>query len=114
MRSSFHLKHLRGERDDLHEVLLAQLTRDRAEDACAAWVAGRVDDHSGVLVEGDRGAVVAAIGLAGADDHSLHDLALLDRTLWRRALDGCGDDVPHARVAALRAAGHADAQKLTG
>ena len=49
-----HLEHLRGEADDLHEVLLAQLARDRAEDARAARVALVVDDHGGVLVERDR------------------------------------------------------------
>jgi hypothetical protein len=32
------LEHLRRERDDLHEVALAQLARDRAEDARAARV----------------------------------------------------------------------------
>src|SRR5439155_3066502 len=76
-------KHLRGQADDLHEVLLAELAGDGAEDARAARVALRVDDHSSVLVEGDRGAVVPALRLAGADDHCAHDLALLDRTLRR-------------------------------
>ena len=38
-------------RDDLHEVLLAQLAGDRPEDARAARVALVVDDHGGVLVE---------------------------------------------------------------
>src|SRR5947208_11205814 len=35
------LQDLRGERDDLHEVALAQLTRDRSEDTGAARVVGR-------------------------------------------------------------------------
>ena len=49
-------------------------------------IALRVDDHGGVLVECDRRTVVAAVRLARADDDSLDDLALLDRTLRRGCL----------------------------
>src|SRR5205814_617534 len=54
------LQDLRSQRDDLHEVAVAQLARHRPEDARAARVVGGVDDHRGVLVEGDVGAVLAA------------------------------------------------------
>ena len=73
-----------------------------------------VDDHRGVLVEGDVGAVVAPELLLRAHDDRLDDLALLDRALRVRLLDGRGDDVAHARVAAARAAHHADAEDLAG
>src|SRR5581483_2498153 len=102
------------ERDDLHEVLVAELTRDRAEDARAARVPLRVDDHGGVLVERDLRAVVAAVRLLRAHDDRAHDVALLDRALRRRGLDGADDDVADARVAAVRAAHHADAEQLAG
>src|SRR2546421_221340 len=104
----------RRERDDLHEVLLAQLAGDRAEDAGSARVALIVDDHRGVLVEGDLRSVVAAERLARANDDGLHDLALLHGALRRRALDRRCDDVAHARVAALRSTRDADAEQLTG
>ena len=42
---------------------------------------GVVDEHGGVLVEGDVGAVLAAERLLRAHDDRLHDLALLDRAL---------------------------------
>src|SRR5262249_55470027 len=71
-----------------------------------------VDDHRRVLVERDQRPVVAAERLPCADDDRLHDLALLDRTLRRRRLDGRGDDVAHPRVAAAGAAGPANAQQL--
>src|SRR5205085_7617072 len=106
------LEDLRGQADDLHEVLLPQLARDRAEDARPARIALVVDDHGGVLVEGDLRPVVAAVGLLRPHDDRLHHLALLDGALRRRRLDGCGDDVAHARVATLRAAHHADAEDL--
>src|SRR5262249_50812811 len=77
-----------------------------------ARVALRVDDHGGVLVERDQGAVVAAERLLRPDDDGLDDLALLDRALGRGGLDGRGDDVADPRVTAMRAAGDADAEDL--
>ena len=47
-----------------------------------------VDQHGGVLVEGDVGAVVAAELLAGAHDDGLDDLALADAAVRGRLLDG--------------------------
>src|SRR5947209_7010284 len=45
--------HLGGEADDLHEVALAQLPGDGAEDARAARVLLVVDQDEGVAVEAD-------------------------------------------------------------
>src|SRR5207244_5573951 len=84
------------------------------EDARAARIALRVDDHGGVFVEGNRGAVVAAERLARANDHGLDDFALLDRALWRGLLDRADDDVADPRVAAACSALDADAQQLAG
>src|SRR5215212_9739253 len=108
------LEDLRREADDLHEVAVAQLAGDRPEDARAARVVGGVDDHGGVLVEGDVGPVVAPELLLRAHDDGLDDLALLDRALRVGLLDRGGDDVPDAGVAASRAALHADAEDLAG
>src|SRR3954449_7216956 len=102
-------EHLRSKADDLHEVLLAQLARDGPEDAGTARIARVVDDHGRVLVERDRGSVVAAERLLRPHDDGAHDLALLDRALRGRGLDGADDDVADARVAAVMAAHHADA-----
>src|SRR3954462_9758657 len=110
----FISEHLRRERHDAHEAAVAQLARDRAEDARAARVVRGVEDHRGVLVEGDVGAVVAPELLLRAHDDGLDDLALLDRALRVRLLDGGGDDVADARVAAARATHHADAEDLAG
>src|SRR4051794_11075005 len=105
-------EHLRGERDDLHEPAVAQLARHRAEDARAARVVLGVDDHRGVLVEGDVGAVLAPELLLRAHDDRLDDIALLDRPVRVGLLDRRDDDVPHARVTTARAAHHADRQDL--
>src|SRR5204863_9123315 len=68
----------------------------------------------GLLVERDRGAVLAAVRLLRTHDDRLHDLALLDGALRRRELDRADDDVADARVAAVRPALDADAQELAG
>src|SRR5438105_1121858 len=107
-------EHLRGKADDLHEVLLAQLARDGPEDAGAARVALLVDDHGGVLVEGDRRAVVAAERLLRPHDHCAYDLALLDGALRGRRLDSADDDVADPSVAAVVPADDADAEELAG
>src|SRR5262245_55628655 len=57
---SFTSDHLRGERHDLHELLLPELPTDGPEDAGPAGVHLVVDQDGGVLVEAD----VAAIGAA--------------------------------------------------
>src|SRR3954465_2024957 len=108
------LEHLRGERDDLHVVPVAQLAGHRPEDARATRVARGVDDHGGVLVEGDVRAVLAPELLLRAHDDGLDDLALLDRALRAGGLDGRGDHVADVRVLAARAALHADDQDLAG
>src|SRR5829696_9553547 len=108
----FISEHLRRERDDPHEAAVAQLARDGSEDARPARVVRGVEDHGRVLVEGDVGPVLAPELLLRAHDDGLDDLALLDGALRVRLLDGRGDDVPHARVAAAGAAHDADAEDL--
>src|SRR5205814_3170760 len=78
--------HLRRERHDLHEPLLAQLATHRPEDARGAGLALIGDEHRGVLVEPDVGAVLAPRLLRGAHDHGLHHLALLDLPLGMASL----------------------------
>src|SRR5215207_5654090 len=95
--------HLRGERDDLHELLVAKFTADRPEDAGAAGLPVVLQDDGGVLVELDVRAVGTTGLLDGADDDRLDDVALLDVATGDRVLDGRDDGVAEARIAALRA-----------
>src|SRR3954470_18157844 len=105
-------ENLRGQGDDLHEVALAQFAGHRPEDARAARVVLGVDDHRGVLVEGDVGAVLAAELLLRAHDDGLDHLALADGPLRVGGLDGGGDDVADAGVAPARATLNANAEDL--
>jgi hypothetical protein len=56
------LKHFRCQRDDAHEVALAQLAGDRSKDTCAARLQTIGNHYGGVLVEAQRRAVGATIG----------------------------------------------------
>src|SRR6267378_862285 len=103
--------HLRRERDDLHEPLVAQLAPYRSEDAGRAGLALVGNEHGGVLVEPDVGAILA-LGLLGrAYDHRLHHLALLDLAGGNGVLNRHDDDVAQPRVAALGPAEHADHER---
>jgi len=105
---------LRSQRDDLHELLVAQLAAHRAEDARATGLPVVLEDHCGVLVELDVRTVRTAALLAGAHDDSLDDVALLDVAAGDGVLDGGDDDVTDACVATAGAAEHTDAKDLLG
>src|SRR5215472_1195381 len=103
---------LRGERDDLHEVALAELTRDRTEDTSPARVVGLGEKHGGVLVEADQRTVRPLVLLVDPHDDRLDDLAFLDLAARLSGFHGGSDDVADVGVLAVVAAGHADAQEL--
>src|SRR5438093_6492827 len=72
------LDDLARERYDLHEILVAKLSRDGAKDSRAARVVFLVDHHRRVLVKTHVAAVLAKRWLPGADDDAADDFALLD------------------------------------
>src|ERR1700678_266635 len=88
VRQTQNLNNFRGQRNNLQELLLAQLAGNRPQDARAYRLTGLVDQHSRVLVEADVGSIAAAIFLAGAHNYSLHNLALLHRSIRRRLFYG--------------------------
>src|SRR5262245_9698097 len=107
-------EHLRRQRDDLHEPLVAQLAAHRAEDARAARLAVLPQDDRGVLVELDVRAVGTTTLLGGTHDHGLDDVALLHVAARDGVLDRADDDVTDAGVATPGATENPDAQDLLG
>src|SRR5579859_515590 len=95
--------HLRRERDNFHEFLLAQFAGDRAENTRAARVVFLVNDDNGVAVEPQIRAIVAPDGLAGADDDRVHHVALFHRAVRRGFLDVRLDHVADDRIALVAA-----------
>src|SRR5215211_4874305 len=107
-------EHLRCQRDDPHEALFPQLAADGPEDAGAAGLAVRPQDHRCILIELDVRAVGAAMLLRGSHHNRLDDLALFDVAAGDGVLDGSDDDVANARVPATGSAEYADAQDFLG
>src|SRR5438067_7695454 len=104
---------LGSERNDLHELPLAQLAGHRSEDARAHRLVLIVDQHRSVVIELDVGAIATAKLLHGADDDCFDHGALLDRSIGRGFFDRGGDDVADAGVfAGRRAADHLDRRNL--
>src|SRR6266516_3413154 len=102
---------LRRERHDLHELLVAQLAAHRAENTSGPRLTLVVDQHGGVLVEPDVGAVFASSLFGRPHDHRLGHLALLHLTGGDGVLDRDDHDVAQPRVATLGPAEHADHER---
>src|SRR5439155_21567716 len=90
---------LRRERDDLRELPLAELARDRPEDTRPDWILVRLDEHDGVAVEADVRPVLAPDLFHGSDHHRAGHLALLHGPVGRRFLHAHDHAVPPGRVA---------------
>src|SRR5580692_6732386 len=69
------LPNLRSERNDLGEFLFAQLSGHRAEHAGSHRLARIVDQHRGVVVEPDVGAILAAALFAHPNDYCFNHRA---------------------------------------
>src|SRR5262249_7335235 len=102
-------EHLRCERDDLHELLGAELARDRSEDARTDRLFLRVDEDGAVLIELDVAPVRAQILARGADDDRARGVALLDLGAREALFDRDHDHVAERGVLASRSAEHFDA-----
>ncbi|BAI64322.1 coenzyme F420-reducing hydrogenase, beta subunit [Rothia mucilaginosa DY-18] len=108
---SHELEHLRSQRNDLHELLVAKLTTHGAEDTGTTGITISVlQDHCGVLVELDVGAVGTTGFLLGADDDCLDNVTLLYGTAGDCILDGCDNDVANACVATRGTTENTDGQ----
>src|SRR5574338_375064 len=106
-------ENFRRQGDDLHETLGPQLAGHRPEDAGSDRLQLVVEQHGGIAVELDQGAIGPAHALGGAHHHGAVDITLLDATTRGCVLDGDLDDVADARIATLGAAEHLDTHHRT-
>src|SRR5690349_4956645 len=111
LRILFMSQHLGSERHDLHEPLGAQLARHGSEDARADRLELVGQQHRGVGIETQHGAIGAAHATLGAHDHGVVHLALLDLAARDRVLDGHLDHVAHLRITPAGTAQHLDAHQ---
>src|SRR5271169_1496396 len=87
------LPHFRSERDDLGELLVAQLAGYWPEHARPNRLVRIVDQHCRVIVETDVGAILAPLFFARAHDHAFHHRTLLHLALRLRFFYRSRDDV---------------------
>src|SRR5579859_5974110 len=109
----FSLPNFRSERDDLRELLLAQLSCHRPEHAGADGLICIVDQNRGVIVKADVGAILAARLLAHANDDALHDFSFLDLAFRRGFFHRRGDNVAESGFQSGIAADGQNAHQLS-
>src|ERR1700679_3325008 len=78
LRIFFISKHFRSERNDFHELDVAQLAGHRSENTRADGLELVGEEHRRVGIESDQGAVRPADAALGAHHHRVVHLALLD------------------------------------
>src|SRR5271156_4531175 len=91
------LPHFRSERNDLGELLVAQLAGYRPETAGPNRLVRIVNQYRRVIVKTDVRPVLAPLLFARAHDHALHYRALLHLAFRLRFLHRRRDDVAQSR-----------------
>src|SRR5579883_1483685 len=107
-------QHFRCQRNDLHEIALAQLASDGTKDTGSARIISGGDDHRGVLVETNVRAIRARILLGDAHDDGVDHLAFLHLAVRRGLLDRSLDDITDLGIALARTAHYANTHNLFG
>src|SRR5882757_1855769 len=102
------------QRDDLHELHIAQLARHGSKNTRADGLELVGQQHGGVGVEADQRTIGAAHAALGTHDDRVIHLAFLDLAARDRILDADLDHIAHRRITALRAAEHLDAHQALG
>src|SRR6202451_802656 len=107
-------QHLGCERNNLHELHVAQLARHRSENTRADGLELVGQEHRGIGIEADQRSIGTPHAALGAHHHGVVHLALLHLAARDRILDADFDDIANRRVSALLAAPPLDAHKALG
>src|SRR5260370_609551 len=92
------LNHFRRQRNDLQKLSLTQLAGHRTKNARPHRLARVINQHRGILVEADVGAVAPPMLLARAHDHRLHHFAFLHLSIGSGFFYSRGDNVAQAGI----------------
>src|SRR6202041_2068874 len=114
LRIFFTSQYLWRQRDNLHELHIAQLARHGSKNTRADGLELVGQQHGRVGVEANQRAIGAAHAALGAHHDCVIYLALLDLAARDRILDADLDHIAHRRITALRAAEHLDAHQALG
>src|SRR5258708_20459522 len=113
-KSRPELQYFRRERDDLHELHIAQLASHGPEDTGADRLELVGQQHSRIGVETNQRTIGAAHAALGAYHDGIIDLALFHFAAPNGVLDAHFDDVADGGVTALRAAQDLDPHAALG
>src|SRR5689334_14885672 len=108
------LQDLRSQRYYLHELLLAQLAGNGAEDTGTARRVVLVYDHCCIIVEANVRAISSLVFFGGANHHSAYHFALLNGAAGARGLHRSNNNVAHRSIFTSGAAHHANAEDFLG
>src|ERR1700722_10984192 len=101
LRIFFTSQHLGCERDNLHELHVAQLARHLSENTRANGLELVGQEHRGIGVEADQRTIGPPHAALGAHHDGVVYLAFLHFAARDRILDADFDDIADRRVAAL-------------
>src|SRR5581483_8470198 len=102
-------EHLGRERNDLHELHVAQLARHGPENTGADRLELVGQQHGCVAVEADQRSIRTTYTVRGAYHYRVVHLALLDLAAGNRVLDAHLDDITNSCIPALGATEYLDA-----
>src|SRR5262249_16888655 len=108
------LDHLSGEADDSQKASFTQLTGNGAENARAARVLFRVDQHQCVAVETDVAPIVSPCRFPAANDDAPNHVAWLNVSAGDRFLYAGDDDIAESRITPPCTAEHLNAHAFLG
>src|ERR1700694_141656 len=114
MMITWLLKDLRCEGDDFHISFIAKLPGHGPEDAGAPRLVCSVQDHYGIVVEADIGAVFTAQFVLGANDHRFGTRAFFDTAGRDRILHRNHDLIANLCITLTTITQYADAQHFFG
>lgn len=89
--------------------LISDLSGNWPEDTSASGLLVVIDNHRGVFIELDVGAIGSLNARNASDDDGLHDVFFLDDAARSRALDRSDDNIPDVGSFSHRTAKHLEA-----
>ncbi|KGT72779.1 hypothetical protein MA20_48305 [Bradyrhizobium japonicum] len=103
------LKNLWSERDNLHEIFIAEFTCYRSEDTSSTRRFIIFNDNRCVFIKTDVGTIVTTNTTSTTYDNCFHNLALLDNATGCSTFYGTHDNIPDVRSFTTRTTQNFDA-----
>src|SRR5699024_1773732 len=104
------LQYFRSKGNDLHEVLLSELTGYWSKNTCSTRIQIIFYNNSSIFIESDVGTVFTTCTFYRTDNYSLYDITFFNNAAWCCIFNSRNDHIADARISSCRTAKHADTQ----